>query len=95
MFKKFTEANLRQIATNCGEHADGIVKKVHEEQDAFDESFGYNALTGDVEPLIMAGIIDPFKVTEMAVRNSISVANVLLSSKHIIINKEEEYGKDN
>ena len=85
-FRKFCEGNVRQIAENCGEHADSIVKLVGVN--------GYNANTGDVEDLLSSGVIDPYKVTEMAVRNSISVANALISSNYIIINEQNEGEED-
>jgi chaperonin GroEL len=89
--KKFGEANARQIAENCGQHVESILEQVYEA----DTNFGYNAVTNKVEDLLKAGIIDPFKVTEMAVRNAVSVANVIISSRYLIVPEkhyEEEKG---
>jgi chaperonin GroEL (HSP60 family) len=49
-------------------------------------SLGFNALSGNCEDLIEAGIIDPLKVVRMALRNSVSVAYTLLSMDAVVIN---------
>lgn len=88
MFKKYCEGNIRQIADNCGKHAESIIGEISVAK----PTVGYNALTDKVEDLLKAGVIDPYKVTEMAISNSISVANQILSSGYLIINEVE---KDN
>lgn len=86
MFRKYAQANIRQIAENCGKHQDTIMELV----DAAPEGSGYNAMEDRVENLSKAGVIDPFKVSEMAVANSVSVAVQLLSSRHLIIIDRED-----
>lgn len=90
LVRKFTESSLRQIAENCGKHKDFVVEMVKANKS---NSFGYNALKDTYEDLLKAGVVDPYKVTEMAIRNSISVANVILSSKFLIVNKIEKNDK--
>lgn len=91
VFKAFCEASTRQIALNCGEHAESIVKITKEENKGKKVwTKGYNAITGEIEDLLKTGIIDPFKVTEMAIRNSISVASQIISSNFLIVNEAEE-----
>jgi chaperonin GroEL len=83
MFRRFAESSIRQIAENCGEHADSVVSKCY-------GTTGYNAKTGQFEDLLEAGVIDPYKVTEMAIDNSISVALAILTSNYIIVNSREK-----
>lgn len=85
MFKRFCEANIRQIAENCGKHPDTIVEEIASKKG----NFGYNAMTGEIEDLLKSGVVDPYKVTEMAINNSISVAGEIISSGFIIINEED------
>jgi len=91
-FRRFCEASIRQISINCGKHEDSIIETILASSN---KNFGYNALTDKFEDLLKAGVIEPVKVTKMAIENSISVANVIISSKHIIVNdKENESGAD-
>lgn len=83
--KKYTEASIRQIAENCGKHEDHVIETVM----GGDKNYGYNALTDTYEDILVAGVVDPYKVTEMAILNSVSVANIILSSKYLIVNKIE------
>jgi len=82
MFKKYSEAIVRQIAKNCGKHEDTVLEKVLEGKGCF----GYNAVTDKYEDLLKAGIVDPFKVIEMAIRNSVAVTNIVISIDHYVIN---------
>jgi len=83
--RKFCEANIRQIALNCGKHPESIL-----EQTIPKKNYGYNAMSDKVEDLLKAGVVDPFKVTENAVNNSISVANQIISSNFLIVEEREE-----
>jgi chaperonin GroEL len=90
---KMCTANVRQIAENCGEHPESVlvtVKNFNKNNKLKDWRYGYNALTGNVEDLLKAGVVDPYKVTEMAVRNSIAVASRIISSGFIIAHIEED-----
>lgn len=84
LVKRYTEASIRQIAENCGKHEDTVLETILK---AKDDKFGYNALTDTYGNLLEEGVVDPYKVTEMAIMNSISIANVILSSKFLIVNE--------
>lgn len=92
VFRKFCEASLRQIVENCGGHPDTIIKKISESPS---KNWGYNAITGEVEDLLKAGILDPYKVVEMSVVNSISVANEIISSNFMVLFDKEAADKKN
>jgi chaperonin GroEL len=91
MFKKYCEANMRQIASNCGEDPNEIIGLVSENKQ---KNSGYNALTGEIEDLAEAGVLDAYKAVEMAVTNSVSVANEIISSNFLIVPDVSEE-KDN
>ena len=72
---------LRQMARNAGESADVIVANVEKKKG----TRGYNFATGKMADLIEEGIIDPVKVTTTALRNAASVAGILLTTNHAIV----------
>ncbi|HTY49420.1 MAG TPA: chaperonin GroEL [Steroidobacteraceae bacterium] len=74
------EEPLRQIVENAGEDAAVIVARVKEGKG----SFGYNAATGEFGDMLEAGILDPTKVTRLALQNSASVSGLLLTTEVII-----------
>ncbi|EPR44481.1 60 kDa chaperonin [Desulfovibrio sp. X2] len=76
---------LRQIANNAGEEGSIVVEKVKDAK----EAMGYNAATGEYEDLIKAGVIDPKKVTRIALQNASSVAGLLLTTECGIAEKPE------
>jgi chaperonin GroEL len=81
---------LTMIADNAGEDGGIVCEKVSEGKG----NFGYNALTGQYEDLVKAGVIDPTKVTRTALANAASVATLLLTSDALIAEKpKEEKGK--
>jgi chaperonin GroEL len=84
------EEPLRQIVENAGEDAAVILNRVKEGKG----SFGYNAATGEFGDLIEQGILDPTKVTRLALQNAASVAGLLLTTEVMIAEapKEEEHG---
>ncbi len=90
VFRKMCEANIRQIAENSGLYTDSVLETINI---ADGENVGYNALSGQYEDLLEAGVVDPYKVTEMAIDNAISIANVIISSRYLIINSIEEDAK--
>ena len=92
VYKKVAEANIRQIAKNCGLYQDAVVEKILESKDG---NFGYNALTDKYEDLLAAGVVDPYKVAELSIDNAISIANVINSSRYLIVNKIEDDDKSN
>jgi chaperonin GroEL len=84
--RRAVEEPLRQIVANAGEEGAVIVQKVKEGKD----DFGYNARTEVYENLYAAGVIDPTKVTRIAIENAASIASMLLTTECVIADKEEE-----
>ncbi len=84
--KRAIEEPLRQIVHNAGEEGSVIVNKVKEGTD----DFGYNARTGVYEDLFKAGVIDPAKVTRVALENAASIAGMFLTTECVIADKKEE-----
>lgn len=83
--KKLCESSIRQIAKNCGKHEDHVLSQVKPYI-----GFGYNAKKDKYEDLLKAGIIDPYKVTEMAVKNAVSIASSILSAQWIVVYEKED-----
>jgi chaperonin GroEL len=86
--KRAAEEPLRQIIANAGGEGAVIVQKVREGKD----DFGYNARTETFEKLYKAGVIDPTKVTRIAVENAASIASMLLTTECVIADEAEEAG---
>jgi chaperonin GroEL len=86
--KRAAEEPLRQIIANAGGEGAVIVQKVREGKD----DFGYNARTETYEKLYKAGVIDPTKVTRIAVENAASIASMLLTTECVIADEAEEAG---
>ena len=80
------EAPLRQIVANAGGEGAVIVSKIRDGK----ADFGYNAKTDTFEPMLKAGIIDPTKVTRVALENAASVAGMLLTTECVIADIPEE-----
>jgi chaperonin GroEL len=73
-------APLKQIADNAGHNGAVVLNKVKEGKD----DFGFNAATGQFENLIKAGVVDPTKVTRLALQNAVSVASLLLITEAVV-----------
>jgi chaperonin GroEL len=84
--KRAVEEPLRQIIANAGGEGAVIVQKVREGKD----DFGYNARTDVFENLYTAGVIDPTKVTRIAIENAASIASMLLTTECVIADEPEE-----
>jgi chaperonin GroEL len=80
------EEPLRQIVANAGGEGAVIVQKVREGKD----DFGYNARTDQFQNLYEAGVIDPTKVTRIAIENAASIASMLLTTECVIADEPEE-----
>jgi chaperonin GroEL len=80
------ESPLRTIVANAGGEGSVVVQKVREGK----ADFGYNAREDRYEPLFAAGIIDPTKVTRLALENAASVASMLLTTECVISDEPEE-----
>ncbi|MEN7549141.1 chaperonin GroEL [Rapidithrix thailandica] len=82
------EAPLRTIVENAGQEASVIVQKVKEGEG----DFGYNARTEVYENLIASGVIDPTKVTRLALENAASIASLLLTTECVVAEEPEKEG---
>lgn len=80
------EAPLRQIVSNAGGEGAVVVSKVQEGK----ADYGYNAKTDTFEPMLEAGIIDPTKVTRVALENAASVAGMLLTTECVLADIPED-----
>ncbi|HBF29451.1 chaperonin GroEL, partial [Rhizobium sp.] len=85
--KRAIEEPLRQIVENAGLEGSVIVQKVKEGKG----DFGYNAQNDKYENLYQSGVIDPTKVTRVALENAASIAGMLLTTECVITEKKEEH----
>ncbi|MCQ2370327.1 MAG: chaperonin GroEL, partial [Paludibacteraceae bacterium] len=83
--KRAIEEPLRQIVENAGKEGAVIVQKVMEGKG----DFGYNARTDNYENLFKTGVIDPAKVTRVALENAASIAGMMLTTECVIADKKE------
>ncbi len=79
--KRALEEPLRQIAQNAGHEGALVVGRV---RDSKDEHFGFNAETGEFGDLVKAGVIDPAKVTRLALQNAASIVSLMLTTEVLI-----------
>jgi chaperonin GroEL len=86
IIKKAIEEPIRQIVANAGMEGSVIVNKIKENTG----NFGYNAASDKYEDLVAAGVIDPTKVTRVALENAASVASMLLMTEATIVEKPEK-----
>ncbi|KPK59946.1 MAG: molecular chaperone GroEL [Gammaproteobacteria bacterium SG8_31] len=88
ILRRAAEEPLRQIVANAGEDAAVVLNKVREG----DGNFGYNAATGEYGDMLEMGILDPTKVTRLALQNATSVAGLLLTTEAMVaeLPKEEK-----
>lgn len=84
--KRAIEEPLRQIVANAGKEGAVIVQKVSEGKG----DYGYNARTDTYENLFETGVIDPAKVTRVALENAASIAGMMLTTECVIADKKEE-----
>ena len=80
------------IASFCasGINPDVNLERIKLAQDKHGMNWGYNAVNNKIEDLFKAGVIEPFKVTTQVIDNSISIANIILTSKYRIIVKKDK-----
>ncbi|MEO7310814.1 MAG: chaperonin GroEL [Chitinophagaceae bacterium] len=81
--RRCLEEPLRQIVANCGIEGSVVVQKIREGKG----DFGFNARTEVYENLLKAGVIDPTKVTRVALENAASIAGMLLTTECVIADK--------
>jgi chaperonin GroEL len=84
--KRAIEEPLRQIVFNAGKEGAVVVQKVREGKD----DFGYNAHKDVYENLCESGVIDPAKVTRVALENAASIAGMFLTTECVVAEKKEE-----
>jgi chaperonin GroEL len=87
IIKRALEEPIRQIVENAGWEGSIVVQKVKESKDA---NFGFDADSEQYGDLIKAGVIDPTKVTRVALQNASSVAALLLMTEATIVEKPEK-----
>ena len=86
IINKAVESPLRTIVENAGGEGSVVIAKVTEGKD----DFGFNAKTGEYVQMLAAGIIDPKKVTRVALENAASVAGMILTTECALIDIKEE-----
>ena len=86
IIKRAIEEPLRQIVANAGKEGAVVVQKVREGK----ADFGYNARTDVYENLHAAGVVDPAKVTRVALENAASIAGMFLTTECVIVEKKED-----
>ncbi len=86
IIRRAIEEPLRQIVYNAGKEGAVVVQKVREGA----ADFGYNARKDVYEPLLAAGVVDPAKVTRVALENAASIAGMFLTTECVIVDKKEE-----
>lgn len=86
IIKRAIEEPLRQIVANAGKEGAVVVQKVLEGKG----DFGYNARTDVYENLHAAGVVDPAKVTRVALENAASIAGMFLTTECVIVEKKED-----
>jgi chaperonin GroEL len=85
--KRALEEPARQIAQNAGHEGAIIVGRV---RDSKEENFGFNAETGEFGDMIKAGVIDPAKVTRLALQNAASIVSLMLTTEVLIADIKDE-----
>ena len=86
IIKRAIEEPLRQIVNNCGKEGAVVVQKIREGK----ADYGYNARLDKYENMNAAGVIDPAKVTRVALENAASIAGMFLTTECIIADKKED-----
>ena len=86
IIKRAIEEPLRQIVANAGKEGAVVVQKVRE----YVGSWGYNARKDIYEDLFTSGVVDPAKVTRVALENAASIAGMFLTTECVIVEKKED-----
>ncbi len=89
IIRRSLEEPMRMIVQNAGGEGSIVVEKIRQSKEV---NYGYNALTDEYEDLVLAGVIDPTKVTRTALQNAASIASLLLTTEAIIVEKKEPAG---
>ena len=86
IIKRAIEEPLRQIVSNAGKEGAVVVQKVKDGE----KDFGYNARIDVYQNLLEAGVIDPAKVTRVALENAASIAGMFLTTETVIVEEKED-----
>ena len=89
--KRALEEPTRQIAHNSGHEGAVVVRRVRESKN---ENFGFDAETGEFGDMVKAGVIDPAKVTRLALQNAASIASLMLTTEVLIADHKGEEKMD-
>src|SRR6202161_2094683 len=85
--KRALEEPMRQIVLNAGNEGAVVVGRIRESKD---DNFGFNADTGEYGDLVKAGVIDPAKVTRLALQNAASIAGLMLTTEALVADIKED-----
>src|SRR3981189_2396151 len=88
--KRALEEPARQIALDAGHEGAVVIGKIRESKD---ENFGFNADTGEYGDMVKAGVIDPAKVTRLALQNAASIAGLMLTTEALVADIREDEKK--
>jgi len=88
--KRALEEPARQIAHNAGHEGAVVIGKIRESKD---DNFGFNADTGDYGDMVKMGVIDPAKVTRLALQNAASIAGLMLTTEALVAEVKEDEKK--
>ncbi len=86
IIKRALQEPIRCIASNAGVDGSVVVSQVKD----MEENFGFNALTGQIEDLMAAGVVDPVKTVCAALRNAASIAGTMLTTQAVVTEIPEE-----
>jgi chaperonin GroEL len=86
IIKRAIEEPLRQIVANAGKEGAVVVQKIKEGKG----DFGYNARVDEYQNLYEAGVIDPAKVTRIALENAASIAGMFLTTEAVIVEEKDD-----
>ena len=85
--KRALEEPARQIAHNAGSEGAVVIGKIRESKD---DNFGFNADTGEYGDMVKMGVIDPAKVTRLALQNAASIAGLMLTTEALVAEIKED-----
>src|SRR5437588_1455592 len=88
--RRALEEPARQIAYNAGSEGAVVIGKI---RDSKEENFGFNAETGEYGDMVKMGVIDPAKVTRLALQNAASIAGLMLTTEALVAELKEEEKK--
>ncbi|MDR7419280.1 MAG: chaperonin GroEL [Armatimonadota bacterium] len=86
LVRRALEEPTRQLVLNAGGEGSLVVERIKKEK----PGVGYNVATGEYTDMIKAGIVDPLKVTRLALQNAASVAGLLLTTEAVVVEKREK-----